>query len=138
MGAGANGRAPRHEYTDSGSIVGYIPDDVSSVHSSALGGVVVSNNYPPMFSNFSETWPTLPGIGRAGPSNNAAVGSGGPRAKGNGIAGSVAGDSVAESELTDANGSVNDGKDAATGGVSLAGVSLNDITKPTSLSQSDR
>ncbi|KAF2470202.1 uncharacterized protein BDR25DRAFT_325879 [Lindgomyces ingoldianus] len=36
---GLNGaKLPRQEYNDNGSIVGYIPDDVSSVHSSALGG----------------------------------------------------------------------------------------------------
>jgi regulator of nonsense transcripts 1 len=119
-----NGKPPRQEYNDNGSIVGYIPDDVSSVHSSALGGVGVSSNYPPMFSGFTETWPTLPG-GRGGP---------GPKAKGNGVASSVAGESVAASEITDTKSSIADTK----GGVSLAGLSLNDLSKPASLSQSDR
>lgn len=113
---GFNGGKPRQEYNDNGSIVGYIPDDVSSVHSSALGGVGVSN-YPPMFSNFQESWP-LPGRGAPG-----------VKGKGNGVAGSVAGESVAASELTDANGP---------GGISLTGLSLNDYSKPTSMSQSDR
>jgi len=127
---GMNGKPSRQEYNDNGSIVGYIPDDVSSVHSSALGGVGVPSNYPPMFQSFTETWPTLTG---------ARGGMGGVKAKGNGVASSVAGESVAASELTDTNGSVLDNKGGiGQGGVSLAGLSLNDITKPTSLSQSDR
>jgi regulator of nonsense transcripts 1 len=126
--SGVNGRgAPRSEYTDNTSVVGYIPDDVSSVHSSAVGGVGLPNNYPPMFSGF-EAWPTLPGARGQG-----------SKPKGNGVASSVAGESVAASELTDMNGSIVDGKSVpGQGGVSLAGLSLNDITKPTSLSQSDR
>ncbi|RPA85618.1 hypothetical protein BJ508DRAFT_178942 [Ascobolus immersus RN42] len=41
---------------DTASQVGYIPDDVSSVHSSAL-----SSAYPPMFQGFTaDTWPSLP------------------------------------------------------------------------------
>ncbi|KAF3933450.1 hypothetical protein ABW19_dt0208643 [Dactylella cylindrospora] len=44
------------EYNDSGSVVGYIPDDVSSVHSAA-----VTSAFPPMFSGFTlDSWPTLP------------------------------------------------------------------------------
>jgi regulator of nonsense transcripts 1 len=114
--AGFNGNKPRQEYNDNGSIVGYIPDDVSSVHSSALGGVGVPSNYPPMFSNFQESWP-LPGR---------------PNGKGkNGAPQSVAGESVAASELTDT-------RSDAPGGISLSGLSLNDYNKPTSLSQSDR
>jgi hypothetical protein len=39
-------------------MMGYINDDVSSVHSSALGGVGFGSAYPQMFSNFTpETWP---------------------------------------------------------------------------------
>jgi regulator of nonsense transcripts 1 len=114
----------RQEYNDNGSIVGYIPDDVSSVHSSALGGgsggVNVPSNYPPMFSNFQESWP-LPG------SRN------GPMKARNG-APSVAGESVAASEMTDTRSSVADGP----GGISLSGLNLNDYSKPTSMSQSDR
>ena len=113
---GFNGNKPRQEYNDNGSIVGYIPDDVSSVHSSALGGVGVPSNYPPMFSNFQESWP-LPGR---------------PNGKGkNGAPQSVAGESIAASELTDT-------RSDAPGGISLSGLSLNDYNKPTSLSQSDR
>lgn len=125
-----NGRGgPRSEYTaDNTSVVGYIPDDVSSVHSSSLGGVgLQSSNYPPMFQGFEQAWPTLPG----------ARGAPGGKGKANGVAGSVAGESVAASELTE---SVIDGhgKAPGQGGVSLAGLSLNDINKPASLSQSDR
>ena len=121
----ASSKNPRPDYTDSGSIVGYIPDDVSSVHSSSLGGIGVPSAYPPMFSGFAtDNWPTL--SGRNG-------------VKGKGHAGgpaSVAGESVTASEVTDANGtSLAGGK----GGVSLgAGLSLKDIGKQASLSQSDR
>jgi regulator of nonsense transcripts 1 len=114
----------RQEYNDNGSIVGYIPDDVSSVHSSALGGgsggVNVASNYPPMFQNFQESWP-LPG------------GRNGPMKARNGTP-SVAGESVAASEMTDTRSSVADGP----GGISLSGLNLNDYSKPTSMSQSDR
>ena len=55
----ANGRGgPRQDYNDNGSITGYIPDDVSSVHSSSVGGVGVPSAYPQMFSGFQDTWPT--------------------------------------------------------------------------------
>lgn len=44
------------EYNDTGSQVGYIPDDVSSIHSSSL-----SSAYPTMFQGFTtDTWPALP------------------------------------------------------------------------------
>jgi len=77
-----------------------------------------------MFKGFNDTWPTISGRGAAG------------KAKANGVASSIAGESIAASELTDLNGSsIADGKQ---GGVSLAGLSLNDVNKPTSLSQSDR
>jgi len=111
-------------------VVGYIPDDVSSVHSSALGGVGVPSAYPPMFSGFTDSWPSLAG-GRGG------VGS---KGRANGGAGSIAGDSVAASDLTDTNGVGSiDGKGIAQGGVNIGGgVSLNDLGKQTSLSQSDR
>jgi regulator of nonsense transcripts 1 len=118
--AGWNGNK-RQEYNDNGSIVGYIPDDVSSVHSSALGGggVNVPSNYPPMFSNFQDSWP-LPGRNGAHKSKPGAP--------------SIAGESVAASEMTDTRSSIADGP----GGISLTGLSLNDYNKPTSLSQSDR
>lgn len=114
-----NGNKPtRQEYNDNGSIVGYIPDDVSSVHSSALGGVGVPSNYPPMFSSFQESWP-LPGL----PTSGGKVKNGAPA--------SIAGESVAASEVTDS-------RSDAPGGISLSGLSLNDYNKPTSLNQSDR
>lgn len=120
MGSHRNGTR-HHEYTDSGSVVGYIPDDVSSVHSSAVGGVNVPSGYPPMFQNFAEAWPSLPGARRS----NGVRGKGAP---------SVAGESVAATE-SDITSSVVDGRG---GGVSLAGLSINDVNKPPSLSQSDR
>ena len=129
------GRAgPRSEYTaDNTSVVGYIPDDVSSIHSSSVtGGVNLPANYPPMFSGFDQAWPTLPGA-RGG-------GAAGRAGKANGVsgAGSVAGESVAASELTESVVGDGLGKAPGQGGVSLAGLSLNDINKPASLSQSDR
>jgi regulator of nonsense transcripts 1 len=129
---GALGKNRSQEYTDSGSVVGYIPDDVSSVHSSALGGVGVPSAFPPMFSGFtSDSWPAL-SSGRSGAGSKAKNPVGGAE--------SIAGDSVAASELTDANGgSALDGKGVARGGVSLGGgVSLHDVGKQASLSQSDR
>lgn len=117
-----NGRnGPRQEYNDAGSLVGYIPDDVSSVHSSSLGGVGVPSAYPQMFSGFQDTWPTLNGRRPNGAKSRAGTES-------------IAGESVAASE-SDINGpaSTVDGK----GGVSLAGLSINDAKQP-SLTQSDR
>ncbi|KAL3452268.1 P-loop containing nucleoside triphosphate hydrolase protein [Aspergillus insuetus] len=119
---GRNGH--RNEFHESGSVVGYIPDDVSSVHSSALGGVGISSGYPPMFQQFADSWPSLPGARRAN----------GNRGKG---APSIAGESVAATE-SDITSSIIDGKGADQGGVSLAGLSINDMTKQPSLSQSDR
>lgn len=107
---------------DGSSVVGYIPDDISSVHSSALGGASLPNQYPPMFQGFQETWPQLPAGQRNGP-----LPSRGPRAPE-----SVAGESVAASEVTDI--SAKPGQ----GGVSLAGLSVNDLNKQASLSQSDK
>lgn len=120
-----NGRnGLRNDYHDTGSMVGYIPDDVSSVHSSTLGGVGLPSGYPPMFQNFADSWPTLPGARRAN-------GNRGKRAP------SVAGESVAPTE-SDITGSIVDGKSVDQGGVSLAGLSINDMNKQPSLSQSDR
>lgn len=123
---GTNGKGPSQEYNDNGSHMGYIPDDVSSVHSSALGGVGVGSAYPQMFSNFTpDAWP---GIDRSRQN-----GQKGPRRP----AESIAGDSVAASELTDTTSSVIDGKGIGQGGVSL-GLGFSDSQKATSLSQSDR
>lgn len=131
MGAASGGgRNSRADPSEVGSVVGYIPDDVSSVHSSALGGVGVPSAYPPMFSGFTaDSWPSLGG--RNGVKGK---GHGGP-------APSVAGESVTASEVTDINGAgMTNGKGSGHGGgVSLgAGLSLNEIGKQASLSQSDR
>ncbi|KAJ5204570.1 uncharacterized protein N7498_005449 [Penicillium cinerascens] len=123
---GRNGQ--RDEYHDSGSVVGYIPDDVSSVHSSALGGVGLPSGYPPMFQNFADQWPSISGGRRPN----------GGRAKG---APSVAGESVAATE-SDINGSIADGRSVDQGGVSLTDtlnrLNIHDMNKQPSLSQSDR
>lgn len=53
---------PATEYNDSGSVIGYIPDDVSSIHSAA-----VTSAFPPMFRGFNmDSWPTLPGRDNSG------------------------------------------------------------------------
>ncbi|KAL3479710.1 RNA helicase-domain-containing protein [Aspergillus californicus] len=119
---GRNGH--RNEFHDNGSVVGYIPDDVSSVHSSALGGVGIPSGYPPMFQQFADSWPAISGARRA----NGNRGKGTP---------SIAGESVAATE-SDVTGSIVDGKGPDRGGVSLTGLSINDMHKQTSLSQSDR
>ncbi len=119
-----NGRnGTRQEYNDSGSIVGYIPDDVSSVHSSAIGGVGVPSAYPQMFSGFQDTWPSLNGRRPNGTKSRATE--------------SVTGESIAATESDIYGASTVDGKSVGQGGVSLAGLSINDA-KQTSLSQSDR
>ena len=122
-----NGKAA-HDYPDTGSMLGYIPDDVSSVHSSALGGIGAGSAYPQMFSSFAaDAWPGLD-----------------PRVRPNGQKGrarpaeSVAGESVAASEMTDATSALDGGKANPGGGVSLGlGPALHE-QKATSLSQSDR
>lgn len=109
------------------SVVGYIPDDVSSIHSSALGGAALPTQYPPMFQSFQNTWPTL-----NDPHRNGYMGDKSHHPAPD----SIAGDSVAASEITDVttNGSVKPGQ----GGVSLAGLSINDLNKQASLSHSDK
>ncbi|CAK4032821.1 upf1 regulator of nonsense transcripts [Lecanosticta acicola] len=121
-----NGRRDGPPGADNGSIIGYIPDDVSSVHSSALGGAALPSQYPPMFQGFQEAWPTL-----SGPQRNGTIGE-----KTHAPPESVAGESVAASEITDVttNGTSKPGH----GGVSLAGLSINDLNKQASLSQSDK
>jgi regulator of nonsense transcripts 1 len=99
-----------NEWSDGGSQVSYIPDDASSVHSSSVnGGVNLPAGFPQMFSNFTETWPTLP-------AHRSRKGAGAPP--------SVAGESVAASEFTDLNGGGSSVVDGRAGGVSLAGLSL--------------
>lgn len=116
MNGGRNGAHP--EYSDVGSAIGSIPDDVSSLQSSSVGGIDL---YPHMFSGFQDTWPSLHGRRPNGGKSRTGTES-------------VGGESVAATE-SDINGptSTVDGK----GGVSLAGLSINDA-KQTSLSQSDR
>ncbi len=126
---GANGSA-RGDY-ETGSVVSF-SDDVSSIHSSALGGAGLTSAYPHMFSNFNpDQWPGLPGAGVGGR----------PGAKGRGRgAESVAGESVANSEFTDTTASVIGGKGVGQGGASL-GAGLSEAigsARPTSYSQSDR
>lgn len=116
---GMNGRPGRHmDYHDAASVASYVPDDVSSVHSSALGGVAIPSGYPHMFQNFTDSWPALSNHRR-------------PDARGKG-APSVAGESVAATE-SDVTSSV-----VGQGGVSLTGLSIHDVNKQTSMSQSDR
>ncbi|KAK5170083.1 ATP-dependent RNA helicase [Saxophila tyrrhenica] len=116
------------------SVAGYIPDDVSSIHSSTLGGgggaplaPAQQPAYPPMFQSFQDTWPTLPPNARGGSA---------PRAPAPGPQ-SVAGESVAASEVTDLTSTTRNGIPGQ-GGVSLAGLSINDLNKQASLSQSDK
>jgi regulator of nonsense transcripts 1 len=134
-GRANGGPGPRAD----GSVVGYIPDDVSSVHSSALGGGAALNaQYPPMFQGFQDSWPVISG-------NQRGMSAGGPGAQHHHhhhhahhrAPESVAGDSVAGTEVTDitTNGSV---KQPGQGGVSLTGLSINDLNKQASLSQSDK
>lgn len=117
---------------DSASMVSYVPDDVSSIHSSALGGAGLNSAYPHMFSSFSpDQWPGLPGVNPPGRSNGKSRGR---------ATESVAGESVANSEYTDASASVIGGKGIGQGGASL-GAGLQDAigtSRPTSYSQSDR
>ncbi|KAF3928370.1 hypothetical protein ABW21_db0205604 [Orbilia brochopaga] len=109
------------EYNDSGSVVGYIPDDVSSVHSAA-----VTSAFPPMFSGFTlDSWPSLPS--RAGFSGQPFDG----QDKKN-----------SAQHLGSSTESVARGEGLATGGVSLDFVTreVGDLSldKTPSLSQSDR
>ncbi|KAJ3571443.1 hypothetical protein NPX13_g5374 [Xylaria arbuscula] len=123
----------RHHDLESSSMVSYIPDDVSSIHSSALGGAALGNTaFPPMFSNFNpEQWPGLPGF------NASSNGRMGTKGRGRGTE-SVAGESVATSEYTDASSSVIGAKGVGQGGASL-GAGLDALrARPTSYTHSDR
>jgi regulator of nonsense transcripts 1 len=116
---------------DAGSVLSYIPDDVSSIHGSAFGGAALNSAFPSMFSSFTpEQWPGLPGVSAPGR---------GHRGRGRG-AESVTGESVANSELTDTTTSVIGLKGVGQGGVSL-GAGLHDAVtgmRPVSYTQSDR
>lgn len=129
-GAQYSGMPPGRDF-DSGSMVSYIPDDVSSIHSSAIGGANLGSAYPAMFSSFNpDQWPGLPGVSASGRGH-----------KGRGRAPeSIAGESVANSEYTDTTTSVIGGKGVGQGGVSL-GAGLHDAVtgmRPMSYTQSDR
>ncbi len=130
-GGGGNGNGIAGRDFDTGSIMSYIPDDVSSIHSSALGGGgsgggahLGGSAYPAMFSSFSpDQWPGLPGSGAIGGSSSGGGGRSGARGGRNrngvssGMGGgvgrsggmatasaateSVAGESVANSDFTD-------------------------------------
>ena len=119
---GRNGH--RNDYHDGASIVGYLPDDVSSIHSSAMGGVGVPAGYPPMFQGFSpDTWPILQG--QPGRRGNGVKAPGAPE--------SVTGESVTTT-ASDITGSVVGGH----GGVRLGGLSIHDVNKHIGYNQSDR
>ncbi|KAI1327332.1 P-loop containing nucleoside triphosphate hydrolase protein [Xylariaceae sp. FL0255] len=123
----------RHHDFESSSMISYIPDDVSSIQSSALGGAGLGNTaFPHMFSNFNpEQWPGLPGF------NATSGGRMGNKNRGRG-AESIAGESVATSEYTDASTSVIGAKGVGQGGASL-GAGLDALrARPTSYSHSDR
>ncbi|KAL0637935.1 ATP-dependent RNA helicase [Maublancomyces gigas] len=102
------------EYNDSGSVIGYIPDDVSSVHSAA-----VTSAFPPMFRGFAmDNWPALPPRGATAPST---------------IAPSEADVSIAgASSVTGGGVPLGSSAGSVIGGNSAIG------SKQTSLSQSDR
>ncbi|KAH8166112.1 hypothetical protein CIB48_g2147 [Xylaria polymorpha] len=123
----------RHHDLESSSMVSYIPDDVSSIHSSAIGGAGLGNTaFPHMFSNFNpEQWPGLPGFN---PTSNGRMNN---KGRGRGTE-SVAGESVATSEYTDTTSSVIGGKGVGQGGASL-GAGLDALrARPTSYTHSDR
>jgi len=114
---GRNGH--RNEYRDGGSVAGYIPDDVSSIHSSAIGGVGVPAGYPSMFQSFTpDTWPQISNGQRAN------------GAKARGMPPSVTGESTVATE-SDITGS-------GIGGVSLDQLSIQDNPKQLNYNQSDR
>lgn len=112
----ANGRAlhpypPSMRDFDAGSMLSYIPDDASSIHGSTLGGAALGPSFATMFSGFTpEHWPGLPGV----TSSSRSGGRRGARPPE-----SVAGESVANSEITESTASVIGGKGIGQGGVSL-------------------
>lgn len=116
---------------DTNSVMSYVTDDVSSIHSSSIGGAALNSTYPQMFTGFNmDSWPGLPGVpsGRSG------------NRRGGRAPGSVAGESVATSEYTDASSSVIGSRGVGQGGASL-GAGLQDAIhgmRPVSYSRSDR
>ena len=118
-----NANAP--EYRHDGSVVGYIPDDVSSIHSSAMGGVGVPPGYPPMFQGFTpDNWPGMHNQTGARRGQN-----GISKGKGN-MPPSITGESTVatESDITA----------STAGGVGLENLSITGPNKATSYNQSDR
>jgi regulator of nonsense transcripts 1 len=125
-----NGSSSNRDF-ETGSMMSYIPDDVSSLHSSALGGAGLTTSFPPMFSGFADQWPGLPGAQNAGRSGNRT------RTR---ATESVAGESVANSEFTDGSLSIIGTKGVGQGGASL-GAGLQEAfseMRPASYSHSDR
>ena len=121
---GRNG-ARTNNYTEGGSVVGYIPDDVSSIHSSAMGGVGVPSGYPSMFQGFTpDTWPSINNQQRGGPANGGRARGGAGGAPGSVVEGSV----LTESDVTG----------SGIGGVALDSLSMQDSQKGMSYNQSDR
>ncbi|KAI1495028.1 P-loop containing nucleoside triphosphate hydrolase protein [Biscogniauxia mediterranea] len=118
---------------ESSSLISYIPDDASSIHSSALGGAGLANTaFPHMFSSFNpDQWPGLPGFNTTSSSRI------GGKSRGRGTE-SIAGESVATSEYTDGTASVIGAKGVGQGGASL-GAGLDALrSRPTSYTHSDR
>lgn len=82
---GPQGVGRQAEFNDTGSHVGYIPDDVSSIHSAQAVSA-----YPSMFKNFSiDNWPALPG--RYGPAADSVPPSSAASMAGESVDGSQAG-----------------------------------------------
>lgn len=106
-----------------GSVIGYVPDDISSVHSSAMG-VGIPHGYPPMFQGFTpDNWPGLTNQTNGRRAQNR-IG----KSKNN-TTPSVTGESTVatESEIT-----------STLGGVNLDSLSITGPNKTTSYNQSDR
>lgn len=125
----------QQDFRQEGSVVGYIPDDVSSIHSSAIGGVGVPAGYPPMFQGFTpDNWPSLHNQGgQTGRRQNGIKGKNAVQP--GGAPQSIAGDSTIANTESDITGS-------SIGGVGLDALSISDqnvmINKGVSWNQSDR
>ncbi|KAH9900181.1 AAA domain-containing protein [Xylariomycetidae sp. FL2044] len=130
---GYNGQNHSAQDMESSSMLSFVPDDTSSLHSSALGGAGLgATAFPQMFSNFNtEQWPGLPGF------NPAPGGRVGGKSRGRGTE-SIAGESVATSDYTEGSASVIGAKGVGQGGASL-GAGLDALrARPTSYTHSDR
>lgn len=135
--SGRNGhrQTPQQDFRHEGSVVGYIPDDVSSIHSSAMGGVGVPAGYPAMFQGFTaDNWPSLHNQGgHQGRRQNGIKGKNAAHA--GGAPQSVAGESTIANTESDITAS-------SVGGVGLETLSISDqnvmVNKSVSWNQSDR